>query len=66
MSVSDEIHAETVKENRRLRKEISRLKDENRFLEEQMVARTRDHVETSRREAQRRAAALFLNCGNED
>lgn len=65
MSVSDDIHAELVKENRRLRREISRLKDENRFLEEQMVARTRNHVETARREAQRRAAARFFDFANE-
>lgn len=66
MSVSDEIHAETVKENRRLRKEVRRLKDELRGLEEQMVLSSRNHVEAARREAQRRAAALFLGCGNED
>ena len=58
--VAREVYDDLLKEARRLRKEVCRLKNENRWLEEQMVFSTRNQMETARRDAQRRAAEAFV------
>lgn len=60
MPVSDEVWAEAQKEITRLRKQVSQLKGEKQWLEQQMVATDKHHVEAGRREARRRAEEKFL------
>lgn len=60
------VHEETVKDRNRCLRDISKWKAEARYFEDQLVSRTRHHVEANRREAQRRAAALFLDLANKD